>query len=56
MTPAVFAIIDANGQIVDRVELPARRTIAGFDRAGNVYAVTSTPGGFQVERYRYSRP
>jgi hypothetical protein len=56
--PVVYGILDANGQIVDRVELPPRRIVYGFDRQGFVYAVTTTGTreGFAVERYRYRKP
>ena len=52
----VFAVIDSTGQVVERIELPARRVIAGFDALGYLYAVTSTRGGFEVERYVYRKP
>jgi len=53
--PVIYAIIDTTGRIVDRVELPPGRVIAGFGPAGAVYAVTASraAGGFVMERYRY---
>jgi hypothetical protein len=54
-TPATYAVLDATGRVVDRIELPARRVVVGFDRTGAVYAVapSMTPDGYVIERYRY---
>jgi hypothetical protein len=48
-------VLDATGRVVDRIELPARRVVVGFDRTGAVYAVapSMTPDGYVIERYRY---
>ena len=54
--PSVFAIIDSTGRVVERLELPARRTIAGFDRLGYLYTVTAGRGGYVLERYPYRAP
>jgi hypothetical protein len=56
-SPVIYAVIDTTGRMVERVALPPRNLIVGFDGAGNVYTVTTLGrDGFAVQRFRYLRP
>jgi hypothetical protein len=48
----VYDVISAKGELVDRVQVPAGRTIAGFGPGGVVYLVSRTEGGLVLERAR----
>jgi len=49
----VYDVVNSSGQLVDRVQLPAGRTIAGFGKGGFVYlAVRDGTVGVRLERAR----
>ena len=54
--PTVYGIIDRSGAMVDRVQFPPLRTLAGFAPDGFVYVIATSPQGASLERYRYSKP
>jgi hypothetical protein len=48
----IYDVIDRNGAIVDRVQLPEGRAISGFGPDGSVYLTAKFGAGVVVERYR----
>lgn len=49
----VYDIVNSRGQLVDRVQLPAGRTIAGFGKDGSIYlAVRDGTVGARLEKAR----
>jgi len=49
----VYDVVNSSGQLIDRVQLPAGRTIAGFGKGGFVYlAVRDGTVGVRLERAR----
>lgn len=51
----VYDIVNREGQLVQRVQrvrLPAGRTLEAFGRDGNIYLAAFTPTGVRVERAR----
>ena len=49
----VYDIVNSRGQLVDRVQLPAGRTIAGFGKDGSIYlAVRDGTVGVRLEKAR----
>lgn len=49
----VYDVVDSGGHLIDRVQLPAGRTIAGFGKEGVVYlAVRDGAAGVRLERAR----
>jgi hypothetical protein len=49
----VYYLVNRKGTVVDRVQLPAGRTIAGFGRNHTVYLASADPaGGTRLERAR----
>ena len=49
----VYDVVNSAGQLIDRVQLPAGRTIAGFGKEGVVYlAVRDGAAGVRLERAR----
>jgi hypothetical protein len=56
VAPVIYGVLDASGQLIDRVSLPPRSQIGGFG-PGAVYAMrpTGTVEGYMLERYRYRR-
>lgn len=50
----VYDIVNRAGELTERVELPAGRSIAGFGRGGNVYLLSGDrTSGFTIERARF---
>jgi hypothetical protein len=49
---AVYDVINKKGDLVDRIELPAGRSIIGFAPGGVVYMLARTDMGVRVERAR----
>ena len=49
---AVYDVVDRQGQLVDRLQLPAFRTVAGFGPGVVYLAVKDTAGAVHVERMR----
>ena len=47
---AIYDIIDKTGKLVDRVQVPAGTTIAGFGRGGIVYLGTRDAIGLHIQR------
>jgi hypothetical protein len=47
----VYDIIDRTGRIVDRVQLPDGRGLAGFGPGGAIYAFAQAPTSVKIERY-----
>ncbi|MEJ7809936.1 MAG: hypothetical protein WKG32_05890 [Gemmatimonadaceae bacterium] len=48
----VYDVVNRRGELVDRVQMPAGRTIAGFGTGGVVYLGTRDDAGFHLERAR----
>jgi len=47
----IYFIIDTKGEVIDRVQLPEGRLIAGFGKNGDVYmALRDAEGNARVER------
>ncbi len=46
----IYDVIDSQGVLVDRVQLPAGRTIVGFGKGGVVYMVARDKTGAWIER------
>lgn len=46
----IYDVINAQGGLVDRVQLPAGRTIVGFGKGGVVYMVAREKSGAWIER------
>jgi hypothetical protein len=46
----IYDVINAQGGLVDRVQLPAGRTIVGFGKGGVVYMVARDKSGTWIER------
>jgi len=46
----IYDVINDRGALVDRVQLPAGRTIVGFGKGGVVYMVARDKGGAWIER------
>jgi hypothetical protein len=49
---SVYDVVDAKGELVDRVQLPANRVIAGFAPGGVVYMGVREEGGARLEQAR----
>jgi hypothetical protein len=49
---SVYDVIDATGKMIDRVQLPAGRVIAGFGKDGMVYMGVREEGGVRLEQAR----
>ncbi|MEX2179973.1 MAG: hypothetical protein WD801_14760 [Gemmatimonadaceae bacterium] len=47
---AVYDVINSKGELVDRVQVPANRTIVGFGQGGVVYLTTNEGGATTLER------
>lgn len=54
--PTVYGILDRSGALVDRVQFPPLRTLAGFGPDGSVYVTAGATEEVTLERYRYTRP
>lgn len=48
----VYDVIARDGRLIDRVEVPANRAIAGFDASGAIYLVAKDASGCWLERVR----
>jgi hypothetical protein len=48
----VYAVINRRGELIDRVQLPRHRTIAGFGPGVIYMAVAETAGKVRLERAR----
>ena len=48
----VYDVVNRKGEIIDRVQLPAFRTIAGFGPGVVYLAVREATGGVKLERAR----
>jgi hypothetical protein len=46
----IYDVINAKGELIDRVQVPAGRTIVGFGTGGAVYLMARDDGGVKVER------
>ncbi len=47
----IYFVINTKGEVIDRVQLPESRTLAGFGRNGDVYlAVRDAEGNARIER------
>jgi hypothetical protein len=49
----VYDVTDRTGALIDRVQLPAGRTLAGFGPGGIVYVVTRDGGATRIEKRRF---
>ncbi len=47
---AIYDVVDRKGEIVDRVQVPAGRTIVGFGKGGVVYMMARDDKGAWIER------
>jgi hypothetical protein len=51
--PDVFDVVNRDGVLVDRIRMPAGRTLVGFGKGGHVYLRSSGPnGGDRLERLK----
>jgi len=48
---AIYDVVDRTSALVDRVQLPAGRTLVGFGPGGAVYVTTRDGGATRLERY-----
>ena len=48
----VYDVLNRKGELVDRVQLPANRVLAGFGDAGTVYLAVRDAGSVHLERAR----
>jgi hypothetical protein len=47
----IYFVINTKGEVIDRVQLPESRTLAGFGRSGDIYlAVRDAEGNVRIER------
>jgi hypothetical protein len=53
---SVYDVISDVGGLIDRVQVPARRVIAGFGRGGIVYMGVRDGAGVRLEQARWHRP
>lgn len=51
---AIYDVIDRSGKLVDRVQVPANATIAGFGKGGIVYVGTRVAGEIRLQRVKVS--
>ena len=49
---AVYDVINRKGELIDKVELPAGRTLIGFGPGGVVYLLTRDAGSVRIEQAR----
>jgi hypothetical protein len=49
----VYDVIDRTGALIDRVQLPAGRTLIGFGAGGAVYVSTRDAGATRIEKYLF---
>ena len=49
----IYFVINTRGEVIDRVQLPASRLIAGFAKNGDIYmTIRDADGNARVERAR----
>jgi sugar lactone lactonase YvrE len=48
----VYNVLNRKGELIDRVQLPANRVIAGFGEGGTVYLAVRDGGTAHLERAR----
>jgi hypothetical protein len=48
----VYDVVNGQGKLVDRVQIPEDRRIVGFDRAGHIIFAIRDEGGEILERAR----
>lgn len=46
----IYDVISRRGELIDRVQLPASRTVVGFGKGGVVYMLARDPNGSWIER------
>jgi hypothetical protein len=49
----VYDVVDRTGALIDRVQLPAGRTLAGFGPGGVVYVTARDAGATRIEKLRF---
>jgi hypothetical protein len=49
----IYDVVDRSGALVDRVQLPAGRVLAGFGPGGIVYVTTRDAGATRIEKHRF---
>ena len=52
----IYDIVNRKGELVDRVQLPAGRTLIGFGPGGIVYLVARDAGATRIEQVRFKDP
>jgi hypothetical protein len=52
MAGAIYDVVDRTGKLVDRVQVPANATIAGFGKGGVVYVGVREGRELRLQRYR----
>jgi hypothetical protein len=50
---AIYDVVDRTGKLVDRVQVPANSTIAGFGKGGVVYLGVRDAAGIRLQRVRF---
>lgn len=51
----LYDVVDTNGSVIERVQLPAGATLAGFGAGGAVYLALPSAGGTRLVRTRIVR-
>lgn len=49
----IYEVVDRSGALVDRVQLPPGRTLAGFGPGGIVYLTMRDAGATRIEKHRF---
>jgi hypothetical protein len=52
-TGTIYDVVDRKGELVDRVQLPAGRTLMGFGPGGVVYLTLRDAGATRIEEVRF---
>jgi hypothetical protein len=52
----IYDAVSRKGELVDRVQLPAGRTLIGFGPGGIVYLVARDAGATRIEQVRFRDP
>ena len=50
---SVYDVTDRTGALIDRVQLPAGRTLVGFGPGGIVYVATRDGGATKIEKHLF---
>ncbi len=51
----VYDVLDRTGALIDRVQLPAGRALAGFGPGGAIYLTTRDGTATKIEKYSFAK-